>query len=322
MSKGKLPTHASDAWSSLFLLDPPPMINAISGQGGLVIAGGFDIYRLRRGAEHFQKREPPDPEEINLVAAEARPPFRYAISDGQSVTVFFKNGQEDGLAKLDSDEDGCWPVSMAWATLDGTSSLFVCWSNGEVTMSAPDNSGVVSVDLEGISACAADAAGKLALAAVDEESCVLYRSNADATMHVEQTVTPPVEFMRDVRLAVAGDAVAVSMKGWGVFVARARGAPLVRCDGIDDDGPLAFEGTSNDAALYGTSASNDRAIVRVTADGVALPIAELETDGELTQPIRDLTWDVSRSLLYAASPVLGIISFTPPRGKTTKKLLS
>jgi hypothetical protein len=322
MAKPRLPKHATDAWDSGFLLDPAQPVQAINGRGGLVVAGGEQMFMLRPGAQNYAYRDPPDPGLIEVIAAEARPPWRYAIGAGELVTLFYKRKDEDAIVRLRATETEAVATHLAWAKDGDASALYIRWDDGVVVRTNQDMSGVDVLEMDWIDAVGSDAAGAIAFVTFDGVKCRVYRSKDGTQMRFDDYdfESEPDGHMR---VAVAGEAVAITLDGGGVFVSRALGAPLVRCEALESGGPIEFEGTSSDAALFGViTGATVSAIVRVDKAGVATRVAEFESSSELVPEISDLSWDATRRTLWAASPHMGIISCTAPSAKGGKKPLA
>jgi hypothetical protein len=56
-------------------------------------------------------------------------------------------------------------------------------------------------------------------------------------------------------------------------------------------------------------------IVRVDREGAAIEIAELGTGDESDPHVFALSWDATRERLWAASPEMGLCTFTAPSAK-------
>jgi hypothetical protein len=120
-------------------------------------------------------------------------------------------------------------------------------------------------------------------------------------------------------LAVAGRAVAFSAAG-GAFVSRAPEAPFVRCADLATAGPLAFEGPSSGAALFGAINQPARtSILRIGADGDAARIADFGAEAGPPPEITALAWDGSRQMIWGGSPQMGLVTCTAPGAKGGKK---
>jgi hypothetical protein len=123
-------------------------------------------------------------------------------------------------------------------------------------------------------------------------------------------------------LAVAGRAVAFSVGHGGAFVSRAPEAPFVPCPDLATAGPLAFEGSSSGAALFGaTHQAAITSILRVGSDGEAARIADFGADAGPRPEITALTWDGSRRMIWGGSPQMGLVTCTAPEAKGEKKVV-
>src|SRR5262249_13826778 len=124
-----------------------------------------------------------------------------------------------------------------------------------------------------------------------------------------------------VHLAVADMAVAFAVEGDGVFVSRGQDEPFARCEPLAGAGPVEFEGSSSDAALFGTThAAGFVSIIRVDQEGAAVRIADFGSDAGPRPDLTALSWDATRKTLWGASPQMGLISCAAPSAKGKKKV--
>jgi hypothetical protein len=174
------------------------------------------------------------------------------------------------------------------------------------------------LDLPSAAAITSDAKGMVAMiAGVGDEMEVYVSSDGEHFTPRYMTVIPDDEDGLPMYLAVAGDAVAYSMgDGWGTFVSWEAEGDFQMCAELRG-GPIAFQTGSGGVALFGAYSDEEGgAIVRVTREGVATRIAELEARGEdAPLGISALAWDESRRRLWAASPQAGLLVSVEPGAK-------
>jgi len=109
MSKPRLPSRPADTWEGGFLFDQPRLVLAVSAGGGLVIAGGPDLYLLRPGAQGMLTRPATEAfGSITVAATEPRAPRRYAVASDEMITIFYQRGGEDQLLRLRLDAGPRW----------------------------------------------------------------------------------------------------------------------------------------------------------------------------------------------------------------------
>lgn len=324
MSRPRLPARAGDAWDCGFLFDSARDVRSVSCRGGIVVAGGDEMYLLRPGAEKMASRSPPlDIGPIRVVAAEPRAPWRYAVASDELVAVFYKNKQGDQILRLRCNPPGPAATHLAWGRIGGASTLYVRWDDGAILRVAPDMSGGEALDIPAMDAIAADQTGNLALISFEPGEARAYVTRdgeALAFRPLPDGLT--VEPEQRVYLAVADAAVAFSIGDGGAFVSRGKEAPFVASEPLAQAGPLEFEGSSSDAALFG--AANDAkgiSFLRVDPDGDALLIAELGSDDGPAPELVGLGWDASRRVLWGVSPHMGLVTCTAPSAKGSKKPL-
>ncbi len=289
----------------------------------MLIAGGDQLYLLRPGGQKLVTRPPPlDIGPIHVAAAEPRAPFRYAVASEGMVAVFFKNHQGEQILRLRPSEPGMMATHLAWALSSGVFTLFVRWDDGSIMRLHPDLSGGDPLALPSMDAIAADQSGTLALASFDEDEPRVFVTKDGETLfgrEVLEEILIPTE--QRVHLAVADQAVAFAVDDGGAFVSRGPEAPFVACAPLANAGPVAFEGFTSDAALFGAvQGPSFASLVRVDEKGASVAIAELGNDAGESPRLVDLTWDSSRRVLWVASPEIGIFSCTAPSAKGKKKV--
>jgi hypothetical protein len=286
-----------------------------------MIAGGDQLFMLRPGAQTMAFRDPPlDIGRILVAAAEARPPWRYAVASEELVALFFKGPKEDGLVRLRPEEPGIAPTHIAWARGEGNAGvLYVRWEDGAVVRTKPDMTGVDVLELPPIDALASDGNGNLALACFADDRCRVYLARDAAHLDFNE-FDFPADPDGQMRLAVADKAVALAVDDGGVFVSRAAGAPFLPCEPLAKAGAFEFEGATSDSALFGAiQTATMGSIIRVDREGTAIRIAEFDSEGGPVPEITALSWDASRHKLWGASPEMGLIECTAPSAKRGKK---
>jgi hypothetical protein len=253
------------------------------------------------------------------AAAEPRAPWRYAVASGDLVAVFFRTKEGDQIVRLRCKTSGRSATHLAWGFADRASSLYVRWDDGEVVRMKQDMSGVEAPELPPMDAIAADDAGVLALVSLDMEAPRAYVTRDGENVEL-RTIAKRAGPSRHVYLAVAGDAVAFAADDGGVFVSRAAEAPFVPCEPLATAGPIDFEGTASDAALFGaTRHAGIVSITRVDHEGAAIRIADFGGEGGTVPELTAISWDGSREMVWGASPQMGLVTCTSPAAKHGKK---
>lgn len=323
MAKARLPSKPQDTWEGGFVFDPVREVRSVDARNGLVVAGGSELYLMRPGEEHIKHREPPlDIGPVHVAAAEPRGARRYAFAAQEMLALFLRVRGEDQILRLRPAAPAAVATHLAWAGTQGTCALHVRWEDGEVARLKPDLSDIEMLDLPEMDALAADDAGVLAMVSLAPEPLVFVTRDGE-TLHFRSLGEDVTEGDGPVHLAVAGAAVAVSLASGVVLVSRGEDDPFAPCDALDGAGPLAFEGTSSDAALFGAICQgSEGCIVRAEKTGAAMRIAELGSDDGPDLEIVSLAWDASRSRLWGASPQAGLLMSTAPSAKRGKKILS
>jgi hypothetical protein len=329
MSKPQLPRRTADAWELSVPFEERREVRAIESRGGLVVAGGADLYQLRPG-EHLWKHRPP-PEDIgpvHVVAVEPRGLRRYAVASEKMFALFFKAEGEDQLLRITPAEGGPRVTQLAWGGVEGPCSLYVLQDDRSLLRMRPDLSGLDVVDLEEVYAIASDESGVIAMPMLLNDPQIVYLTR-DGTHLEHRTITPELDLDAGVQVAVAGEAVALLIDGERVLLSRGPDDPFVRVEAADFPsglgwhlGAVAFQGSTSDAPLLCARWESEEArIIRVEPGGAAATIVQISgTETEDAPDITSLSWDTTRQTLWAASPDLGIFACLPPGAKGAKKV--
>ncbi len=319
-----LPTNKSDTWEMGPAFEKKGYIASVSAHAGRVLVGGAGLYQLRAGDQNWQWRElPPTIGGVWKVAQEPRAPFRQAVSSELGVAVFL--GKEGGgrIAHVRPVDREVSVTNLVWGRHGQRFVLYVLWSNGEVVRLDPESGTRETLDLSAAVALAADSYGVVALL-TGEGPKVYVTDDGEKFLFRRLEVTqewldalPPDE---PSHLAVAGKAVALSL-GWsGAFVSRDVDAlPFVKSEPLACAGPLVFEGTSADAALFGAVYTEAlTAIVRVDASGRAVRVGDLLVESGPASPFDEIAWDAARRRLFAVHRQAGLVVATAPDAKGKK----
>ena len=349
VAPARLPRYRADAWAGGFVVDSPLYTTAISAVDGTVVAASEVIYRLRPGAIGFQTREPPEGMgDVVAVAVEPRRPRseqRIAVATMHELHLY----DGGGVASLPLPEDHGEIVELLWGPMlttppggapgprDAPTDVLYVRCAEVLLQLVPDRGPfdtIMRLDGPVTRACAlaTDHAGGFAFACCDEEDgevevWTLAARDPELLWHCRRLDAPAT--FSDMELAMAGKALAVSFEFGGVWMTRdckehafteiealrGRLAPYDRGSG----GPIAFEGSADDAALFAAvrDTKSTQHIVRVDAEGRAQRIAEVEVEGvdEGTvslPPVRALAWDSTRRTLWSAAGRAGIMRSTAP----------
>jgi hypothetical protein len=318
MSKPRLPSHPQDTWAGGFIFDAAREVRSVSARAGMVVAGGPELYLLRPGEEQLKMREPPlDIGPVHLAAAEPRGSRRYAFAAQEMLAIFAHTGGEDKILRLRPPPPVPLATHLVWGGKKGPSALYVRWDDGSVVRMKPDLSDVEPLDLAPMEALAVDDAGTVAMLSLDPDPRVFVMHDHE-TMHFRSI--EEIGEAGDIHLAVAGTAVAVSLGDGRVLVSRGENDPFTPCEALAGAGPLAFEGSSEKAALFGAMNTPSMTyLVRVDPSGAAMRIAEMGSDDGSSLEIVELSWDVTRGKLWGASPQAGLFTSVAPSAKGGKK---
>ena len=328
MSKLQLPSRAGDAWDGGFLSETWHDVQSVEARGGMVVAGGADLYLLKPGDEGWKMRPPPeDIGPVHVVAAEPRGGRRYAVASEKMFALFFKDKKGDQILRLKPHEPGALVSHLAWGGGKGPCALYVLHHDATLLRMKPDFSDLEELDVEEMSALASDDGGTVAMVALNGDAPRVYVTRDGVEMKyraVNHAIGPDTS----VAIAVADTAVALAVDERYVLVSRGIEAPFERIEILDapegsgwKTGPITFQGASNDAALLCTRWENERVrIVRVDASGAAMTILEMEATETHDPPeVSALSWDASRQTLWGASPYTGIFRCVAPSAKGKKK---
>ena len=320
MSIPRLPARPEDTWDGGFILDPPQAVLDVSGAGGLVMAGGESILMLRPGAEAWKTRPPPENlGPVVAIAAEQKPPWRYAIASHGGISLF--GLPKDQMLTLASSTPEVQVTHMAWATFGKENVLYLRWDDGSVGRVRLDLGNIEELAVAPMDAVASDVNGVLAMISVrggaDDATALLSR---DGTSFDQRPATLVTGGDTHVHLAVADTAIVYAIEGSGAYLSRRLDAEFAPCEGLMAGGPLAFQGSTSDAAIFGATWSRPVcAIHRVEAKGAVQRIAEIGDDAGDAPRLSKLLWDRSRHTLWAASPKVGLMRSDEPKGKGGKK---
>jgi hypothetical protein len=311
--KPRLPSHPGNVWKGDLVLGEARTVYSVSVRDGLLIAGGDELFQLRPGAEGLQMRQLPSElgeGPVYAAAVEPRPQRRYAAATYESIVIFMG----DKLLRLGGEAPRA--THLAWGSVGKSSGLYIRREDDLALQMKPDLSDLGEIPLEGVAALASDDAGAVALVLTTDDLPLAYVTK-DGEQYFYRELADEIELTgRHVHLAVAGLAVAVSIDGQGAWVSRGQADPFVRCEALGRGGPLAFEGVSEQAALFGgVNEAATASIVRVEPDGSAFRIAELLARAGEPPRLSALAWDASRKKLWAASPQAGIVSAAAPRSQ-------
>jgi hypothetical protein len=323
MTSPKLPTRPSDTWDCEFIFESAHDVRAVSARGGLVMAGGDELYMVRPGAQGMASRaRPQDMGQVVAVASEPRAPFRYAFATAEMVVLFMKSEQGEQTVRLRPMLSGASPTHIAWGPAEGANALWIRWSDGAVVRTNRDMSSVDVLDVQPMDALAADGNGVIAMVSFAEPEPRAYTSK-DGESFQFRPLGVELKPADHVFMAVADEAVAYAIKGVGAFMSRAVEVPFTRSEPLGAAGPVEFQGESSDAALLGASRyARYASIVRVDREGAALRIADFGSDDAPAPEITCLSWDASRRVVWGASPQMGIVRCTEPSAKHGKIALS
>ena len=328
MAKPQLPSRASDTWEGGFISDTWADVKAIEARRGLVVAGGADQYVLKPGDENWKVRPPPeDIGPMHAVAVEPRGARRYAVASDAMFALFLRNKQGDQILRLKPQTPGARVTHLAWGGVKGPCALYALHDDATLMRMSPDLSDLDELDVEEMTAIAADEGGVVAMVALHGDQPRVYVTQDGSAMRV-RAITEEIEAGASLELAVADAAVALVVDGARVFLSRGFADPFQRIDALASPadrgwktGPVAFQGSSSDAALLCARCENDvTRIIRVDASGAAMSIVEMGATDALDPPeIASLSWDVSRQTLWGASPHAGIFKSVAPGAKGKKK---
>lgn len=323
MSSPRLPDRDEECWKGGFVLDPTQPVRDLSGAGGLLIAGGEAILMLRPGAETWKQRSPPEElGPILAVAAEQRSPWRYAVSSLGGITLF--GLPNDQMLTLRSSTDEVQATHLAWAAFGKQSVLYLRWTDGSIGRVRLDLGTIEDLDFDPMDAIASDVNGCLAMIAARGAGDNAHALFTQDGIRFEERPATAIAAGDDpetrVHLAVAGAAIAYAVDGQGAHLSRGVDDDFTRCEGLMQGGPLAFHGSTADAAVFGASWSKAMCVIhRVDAGGAVRRIAEIGGDAGDAPKLSTLVWDRSRHVLWAGSPQVGLMRSEEPKAKGNPK---
>lgn len=326
MFKPWLPQHTVDAWELGFALDDGLQVASIEARGGKVIAGGALVHVLGPGDMLWKGHAPPPYAvgPVRHVAVEPRGARRYAIASADTVTMFVEGEGVDEVQGISSTKVGSPVTHLTWGGPDGSSVPIFLRADHVLYRMKRDLSGVAAMRVERLRAIASDDQGVTAMVSLSTDPLrVFVVSNEPrwTTRVVPAQVSPDA----DVQIAVADTAVALVVDEEYVLLSRAPDERFVRVPALDLGGselgwrvgPIAFQGSTRDAALLCARAEDDLArIIRIDAAGEAMSILEAAgTEIRDAPDIVSMSWDASRQTLWGATSDAGIFRLTPPEAK-------
>jgi hypothetical protein len=213
---------------------------------------------------------------------------------------------------------------MAWARFGKQSVLYVRWKDGGVGRVRLDLGTIEFLPVEPMDAIASDRDGVLAMVAARRSAADAHALWTRDGIRLEERPLAAAFGEDDpearVHLAVADAAIAYAAEGKGTHLSRGIDEDFVVCEALAHGGPLAFQGTSAGAALFGVSWNKIVcAIDRVDDKGAVQRIVEMGAEGADAPRIAALQWDDSRDTLWSASPDVGLAMSKDPKGKGSKK---
>ena len=324
------PSHVADGWRFDWVFDELMEVNSIEARGGMVVAVGGKIHRLGPGDKEWKVRTPIEGPGsiIDAVAVEPRGARRHAIAPLSPSPYICVVAEGDALLRpMHLPRSKRWPWTtivsrLAWGGVEGPSVLWVLTHYGMLRLK-PDLSGFEPLDVETVNGLASDETGVVAMAT---------REGGEQRVHVtrdgmklaSRTMNDEMPANARMQLAVADTSVVVVVDWAYVLSSRTLEAPFARIEvgqvarkGGWKFGPVAFEGTSSDAALFCCRWSGREAgILRVDPSGATTSILEFAaTETHVAPSFVSVSWDVSRQMLWGALRDVGIFTFVPPGAK-------
>jgi len=329
MSRPKLPSRASDIWEGGFLSEQPHDVKDIQARGGMVIAGGTNLFLLKPADETWKSRPPPeDIGPVHAVAAEPRGARRYAVASEKMLALFIKRKEGDQILRLTPKEPGGRVTHLVWGGAKGPCALYALHDDYKLLRMRPDLSDIDELDVEEMAAIASDDNGVVAMVARAGGNPRVYVTADGAAMRFRH-VTEEIEEDQSLDIAVADTAVALVVDQKRVLLSRGMDDPFVPVEALSSPdgkgwitGPVVFQGASSDAALLCARWEDDLVrVMRVDPTGAAMSIIEMGGTEQLDPPeVAALSWDATRQTLWGASPHVGIFKSVAPTAKGKKKL--
>jgi hypothetical protein len=312
VAKLRLPSRASESWSGGLVLDRAFDARAVDARHGVVLAGGDRLVLLRAGETTLATREPPAGiGSVRTVAVEPRRRARIAAGGEAGLALF----DDDGVSTMRVPPGGPVPERIAWGRGPGGGfALYVAHEDGSLLRVRPETGEVEEMPIGAVVALASDENGTLAVASIDADAPGVGVTHDGEHWHWRPL--SELDGMGGWELAVAGDAAALGIAYRGVWISRGLEEPFARCEAFEEGGPLAFEGATSDAAVFGAvHVGWTETIVRVDAAGRAVRITEIEpgVEGDRPEPrLSALAWDASRRTLWGAMPGVGVMKSEAP----------
>src|SRR6185437_1806985 len=186
----------------------------------------------------------------------------------------------DTILRLTPQNAGVTATHLAWGGVKGACSLWALNDDGSLMRMKPDLSEFEELDMDPMAAIASDDSGVVALVSVAGAEQRVYVTKDGLDLDY-RAIDPEISPTASVQIAVADNAVALVIDQEYVLVSRSVDEPFKRIAALDADvgargwltGPVAFQGTSSDAALLCARWEGDVVrLVRVDPSGAAMSI--------------------------------------------------
>ncbi|HEY8091264.1 MAG TPA: hypothetical protein VIF09_25550, partial [Polyangiaceae bacterium] len=322
-------------WGGGFVLSEQHQhcVRSVEARGGLVLAGGANLYMIRPGATTIGMCPPPEElGPVHVVAVEPRGARRYATACGEVFAVFVGLGKDEQILQIDSQitRPGSRFTHLAWGGATGPCALWARRDDGRLFRIKPDISGALAVPVGPVDALASDDAGGIALVSLVEGAQRVFVTRDGREMNY-RSIEPEIRPGASVEIAVAGMAAALVVDRRYVLLSRRPDEPFARVQALElvEDppftlGPIAFQGTSSDAALFcAQRESTGTRVVRVAASGEAMStFVMFQRDDSAPPEVGALSWDATRQTLWGVGPDAGLFMSTAPGAKGRRFSLS
>ena len=328
-----------DFWACSFVLDPAGPVRLVSAASGLVIAAGNSLHVLRPGSQRLRSRALPPDLEVVAVAAEPWSPHRLAIASPTSVGVYTGHQPHEPLQEIRFTGPKFGATHLAWCQHDGATVLYLRQRTGEVARLNLDDATTSTLTAPPVVAIAGDEKGVFAMLDLNPvepanvgDAWILPAGAREWTTRWVDCGTLDEEDQWRIHLAVHGAAVAYSMDP--LDTTELSGSVETSWEEEEEDGPCSF--ASAPGVFMGPIAfQSERVIFAAYNVEGKVNVLRHERNGSFTRIARfglddawegteatvtALAWDSERRALWAASPELGLIKLTDPRGAGGKKV--
>lgn len=321
MAKKKGAPLSELTWSIREVVDPGTPVGAVACVLGRIMIGGEGIFRVMPGSWDVQVRKLPEGVGFPLsIALEPRPPFRVAVgAESGDVLIFTDTSNATSITGHPFTEvrGAKRAEQLAWVVNDGESTLFA--RTDDSSLYGMKAEGWARLEVPPVRAIACDDAGGFAALCLIEGQPRVYTTCDGGTVWRYRSLELPVaaEPNAPAALALAGEALALSIGDSGIIIDRGEDAETERIAGFDRAYALAFQGSREDAWLYVglQRRGEDPAAVWLLDDaGEMIKVMDFLCEDQDPLDLGPLAWDATRGALMVSSRA-GLLALGPEAPK-------